>query len=389
MYIADILVQIADKALENPNEFIRAGHNGPYHDPETPVRNRAHWLITFANVFEWTGQIKYCDTVRDLVAYICSEEARPHGYSFHHRNKTGKDKCNGLIGQAWTFEALAKAAACLGHEKYSELAEQVFFQHPFNSDFGLWNRLEIDGEIFRFDATFNHQLWFAACASLHKGQQRSTIIQRINRFMDCLSRNLAVMDNGLIYHPIDHLIDGQQGKEYNLEANIKRFIKNANTIFRKVFFSDSYLTGEQQEKKKHKKMVYKSIGYHAFNTYAFGILKEQIPEHPFWQSDSFKKCIDFLESEEYINGLNDNKFGFPYNPPGFEVPFSKYVLLDGEKGQNVEDARYWISKQFEYCFDKNTYMMSRNNEDPVTHTARIYEITRLPLDFLEKIEMNI
>jgi len=38
---------------------------------------------------------------------------------------------------------------------------------------------------------------------------------------------------------------------------------------------------------------------------------------------------------------------------------------------------------------KNTYMMSRNNEDPVTHTARIYEITRLPLDFLEKIEINI
>jgi hypothetical protein len=34
-------------------------------------------------------------------------------------------------------------------------------------------------------------------------------------------------------------------------------------------------------------------------------------------------------------------------------------------------------------------MMDRNTEDPLTHTARVYELTRLPELYLDKIEIAI
>jgi hypothetical protein len=34
-------------------------------------------------------------------------------------------------------------------------------------------------------------------------------------------------------------------------------------------------------------------------------------------------------------------------------------------------------------------MMEKNTEDPLTHTARIYEVTRLPISILERIEVHI
>ena len=46
------------------------------------------------------------------------------------------------------------------------VAEEVFFQHKFIEKLGVWKRLEIDGSVGRIDQTFNHQLWFASCASL-------------------------------------------------------------------------------------------------------------------------------------------------------------------------------------------------------------------------------
>ena len=34
--------------LQNPKGEMPAGHNGPYQDPETPIRNTAHWIVSFA-----------------------------------------------------------------------------------------------------------------------------------------------------------------------------------------------------------------------------------------------------------------------------------------------------------------------------------------------------
>ena len=181
MRLNKMILKIAENnsKLQNEDGSFPPGHNGPYHDTETPVRNSGHWLITFSKCYKLTNKSKYKDKVYQLAEYLTTEDARPNGYSFYHRNKKGKDKCNGLIGQAWTFEALTEATKILKDNKYALLAEDIFFQHTFNEECGLWNRLEIDGKILPIDRTFNHQLWFAACASLIKSQKSNEILRRI------------------------------------------------------------------------------------------------------------------------------------------------------------------------------------------------------------------
>ena len=82
----------------------------------------------------------------------------------------------------------------------------MFFQHHFNEQYGLWNRLEINGDVLSIDMTFNHQLWFAACASLIDSPRKKEIQGRVVRFLDCLTENLTILNNGLIYHPITRKI---------------------------------------------------------------------------------------------------------------------------------------------------------------------------------------
>jgi hypothetical protein len=112
--LLQFLVYISECALTYPDKYIKSGHNGPYNDPETPMRNYGHWLITFSKCFELTGEQIYLNKIKEFAEYLISDNARPFGYSFHHRSKESKDKCNGLIGQAWVFEALAFASSVSG-----------------------------------------------------------------------------------------------------------------------------------------------------------------------------------------------------------------------------------------------------------------------------------
>ena len=43
----DLIFLSAQKGLEilNENGQMPSGHNGPYFDEETPVRNNAHWAV--------------------------------------------------------------------------------------------------------------------------------------------------------------------------------------------------------------------------------------------------------------------------------------------------------------------------------------------------------
>jgi len=381
--LIDFFIFLSGSVINEEIKYLQPGHNGPYNDPETPVRNYGHWLITFSKCFELTGEQIYLNKIKEFAEYLISDNARPFGYSFHHRSKESKDKCNGLIGQAWVFEALAFASSVSGDEKYSEIVEDVFFQHKFNDDLGLWNRLEIDGTILSIDSTFNHQLWFAACASLLNTPRREEIRERILRFMDCLPQNLSVLENGLIYHPIEKLLN-QTGSGWSIRSRLIKFAKNSLSFLRII--DDKTKNSNQMYREK---MINKSIGYHQFNMYAFAMLKETLPDHSFWQSPEFGRSVDYLSSAEYKKGLSENKYGFSYNPPGFEVPYALSVFLDMTEDELIEISSWYINEQFKRCYNTETRMMETNTEDPLTHTARIYEVTRLPVSILKRIEVDI
>ena len=381
--LTDFIVEILKCSLNDSEKYMGSGCNGPYNDKQTLVRNYGYWLINFSKCFELTGDQIYLDKVYELSHFLFSKKSRPYGYSFHHRLHENKDKCNGLIGQAWTFEALTYASIVTKDPKYVELAENVFFQHVFNYDCGLWNRLEIDGTVLSIDSTFNHQLWFTACSSMLKTPRQKEISERISCFMDQLNNNLTVLDNGLIYHPIENQIlpnQSEQTSESFLMSVARIFLSSFGLINSKI---------NKNTLKHRERMIYKSIGYHQFNMYAFAILKQSFPDHFFWDSLKFHRTVDYLISDEFKIGLNDNIYGYPYNPPGFEIPFVLNVFSNLSEYDLVDICSWWVNEQIKRCYEPKTRMMIRNTEDPLTHTARIYELTRLPNSILEKIEVSI
>ncbi len=385
MTLLDFIEGIAQNALKNPQIFFQAGHNGPYRHPETLVRNKAHWLITFCKLYHWSGKDLYKAKALEFAEYLLSKAARPNGYSFYHRNAPKKDKCNGLIGQAWTFEALAQASATFQDTTYNKLAEEVFLQHHFNEEHALWNILEIDGEILPIDNAFNHQLWFASSISLINSDHPK-VQSRISMFLDKLFENVIVLDNGLIYHEFGFEPKDSYGKKQKagITMRLRQGIKKIFVMERK---DDSVvLSPEEKKEKLWQKMKYKSIGYQAFNTHAFAMLKQQLPSHPIWKNQLVDKVVDYFFTEEYIQGIEDNTYGFPYNPPGFEIPFSLSVLKPTMDSHTLHElSQKWINKQLEQCFDASSGRMEKNTADPNTLTARLYEITRLDKKILNSV----
>ena len=122
-------------------------------------------------------------------------------------------------------------------------------------------------------------------------------------------------------------------------------------------------------------MKQKEIGYHSFNLYAFSLLKCQYPNHPFWQNKSFISSLDYMRSESYEEEVKTSKYGYPYNPPGFEVPFVLNTFYANEDTHKQQSQ--WVSKQLSKSYDFDANLMSKNTEDKSTHAARIYEATRL------------
>jgi len=183
--------------------------------------------------------------------------------------------------------------------------------------------------------------------------------------------NVIVFDNGLIYHPIERRVFDKYNCK-SLKGRLKRLI---------IKIVDNFPARKLKKKLKelnaHKTMISKSIGYHQFNMYAFAILKEQMPGHPFWKSDLIKSMVGYMVTDEYKDGIENNQYGFPYNPPGFEVPFSLCILGELEKEEMEQHIEYWVNKQLDKCYNPKTGLMDRNTKDPITLTARLYEAVRL------------
>jgi len=356
MTLYDIIVDSAKAALNllRGDGSIPEGHNGPYRDPETPVRNTAHWLISFAKAHSITADSRFMEAVERCSDYLTNDKARPMDGAFFCRTNPEKDFCNGLIGQAWVFEALKTASDVLGDDVYIGLARDVYKKHPFDEKSGLWRRLNVDGSYNDFDMTFNHQLWFAACSTLI-GETSSEIGQQVERFIGNLNKNLLARGSGRIamYVP-ESAVDG--AFVGSIKALRRKFTTNA-------------------ERRRFEKE--REIGYHQFNLYAFAMLREKFGDNPFWHSRRFVSILKYIETSEYKTAIRANTFGYPYNPPGFECAYA--ILAFPEHFDEPEKlAKSWVTEQIKKCFNHETNLMSLNSSDEATSAARIYEATRLP-----------
>jgi len=348
----DYISMSAEAAIKRQQEdgSMPSGHNGPYFDQETPVRNTGHWLITFLKSYEMTQNKKFLVAANKAVQFLLGEQARPMNAAFWHRKASHKDQTNGLIGQAWSLEALSVAAKHFDMPDIMKTGQEVFLMHPFDEHHGLWRKIDINGAGGTIDETFNHQLWFAAAGGLlQKICANDEVGRRVNIFMDKITQNLAVYPSGLIMH---HL------RPRHLMSMVQSQVK-------------ALLCPES------KRVISKAIGYHHFNLYAFALLRECYPRHSFWQNKKFKALWAYANSEEYKTGLDKNEFGYPYNPVGFEMPFALQIFGDDMPGKK-DQQEWWLAQQMQRCFDFSSAMLKKGTSDPVTLAARIYEAVRLP-----------
>lgn len=331
--------------IQKKDGSMPSGHNGPYFDKETSLRNTSHWIVSFSKAYILTKKTKYLDAVDKGTNYIINSKNSLG--AFLCRDKPGKDQCNGLIGQAWIIEGLIESFRVSKNEEALNLSIETFLKIPFSHEKGLWKRLEHNGDILGFDNTFNHQLWLALAGVLILSVENNMEIKkRCKIFFEKIFNNLKLKKNGRIQQAISlgYLNDF-------VKPTIKKFLKPESL----------------------KLMKLKEIGYHAFNTLAFSRIKYYFPNEPFFTTTNYFKIIKYLDSEEYKNLIYKSIYGFKYNPPGFEVFYTH--KLNSEILKTYKFSNQLFYHQIEHHFDFNKKLHSKNVFDENTSSARIYELS--------------
>jgi hypothetical protein len=360
--LGELTVRTSDAALSlqgDEGEF-PPGHNGPYGDPETPIRNTAHWANTLIKAFDITGARRFRDAARRAIEFLLRPEARPMGATFVCRTNPDKDFCNGLIGQAWVIECLVTAARTLDDDRCRSVARELFLLHPFIEERGLWQRVNVDGSLGGVDNTFNHQLWFAAAGAQIDPDPAGVISSTVTGFLDrALEGTLRTHRSGRVRQavgPDNRAVIAKDLLRAALAPVTSRRIRAA--------------------------MADREVGYHAFNLHGFAMLFRQIPEHPFWMSSGFARALGFVHTPRFESSLS-NRFGGPYNPVGFETAYAAETFA-GRAGLEAAASGTWIGRQLDRFYDGTTDLMTRNTSDPETLAARFYEVTRL-----EGVELEV
>ena len=55
---------------QNNDGSMSPGHNGPYHDPETPVRNTSNYLMAFLRAWELSNDDKFLRGAEKCLNYL-------------------------------------------------------------------------------------------------------------------------------------------------------------------------------------------------------------------------------------------------------------------------------------------------------------------------------
>lgn len=348
--IEEWLVAVTEKGARSLHEidekqlYCPGGHNGPYYDIESPVRNTAHWLISICIAFQRTQDSDYKELAQKLRTYLIETPFLKNGVYIHRQKK---DWANGVIGQAWILEALAVYNRIFDHPKKPSEPDidNVF---SFNSTVKAWERIDPKNNKSALDYTLNHQLWYAASLLEYDFKNHH---KHVEVFLELLHHgSFKVRKNGLICH----LLYGN-----SLKANLLQ------------------LRYKGLEKRKYEIVIDKENGYHLFNLYPLARIYRHLPNHPFFTNQNFKKALSYCFSTEFKEAIELSPYAYPYNAPGFEIPLIVdifYPLLSTEEQDQIEPLKHvFLNQQIEKTYSINSINFSKGCPDPMTLTARIYE----------------
>lgn len=282
------------------------GVNGPYNDFELPTRTYCHLLYWSSWSYEQHKSTVAAHASQIILKLLLAQRSNFNFiYPVHRFGKYPiKDVGNGLIGEAWFYEAISKYISTYTHscdehviKLYSELQLSLnnYLLHERSSD--------PLGNISRPDGTYNHQLW--KIATYLESNPRSPYYCDFYRLLS----KLQLYRDGTIYHLSPCLTEQQSNK------SIKTYIshlKNQATLY------------------------HKSCGYHLFVLYGFAII-QSTANLDFSTHIKLQRAIRLLSNAKYINHLFSNAYSKDYNRVEFEYPFVSRIFCHADPPPLVID----------------------------------------------------
>lgn len=320
----------AGMRLQRSDGSFPPGHNGPWNEPETPVRTTANWAVLLLHA----GNDRQLQAAERALGYLAVSRAPRRPYLC----RAGKDPPNGLIGQAWALDALLEGSERLGDAKYLQAAEELILMHPFHEGRGLWHNLTSDGGAGSVNNTLNQQVWFGAAAlkAARMGGDR-TIGSRARRFFGKLHEQVR-SDGRRIAHHINRVT------EFLMPGQSEGYLSF-------LLFGLAKACREDE-----------------------GVIDERVRR-------LLQPCMHHLDASVFDGSP---RYAWSYNPTGFEAAHAIEAFgLESRKG-----AQGWISEQLRRSYDFGSRALSRGTDDPMTLSSRISEACGLR-DYRIKIEEKI
>ncbi|MFC6716699.1 agl cluster protein AglQ [Natrialbaceae archaeon GCM10025810] len=367
--LTEIIVESADRARsrQQSDGSFNPGSNGPHEDEETPVRNTANWLVTFIDAYEQTGSERFLEAAENALNYLLSKNARPEGAVFHLRDAPEKDQTDGLVGQAIVLEALIEAGRSLGDSDAIAVATDIIRLHTFDSELGLWKSANLDGSPQKTVGTYNQQIHFAAVAAGVTTLEDHTedILQQVRRFMDQMEAHAWPYSDGLLrtlVRPSATTIikAAMQNDRHLLATTVSQALRESLHQWTPLQIDSQTVIRE------------KAVGYQGFHLYGLALLARYQPDHKVWNSSFVDYLLAATDSGTFRSAVVENKYGFPYNPSGFEIALALEVFQNDH-----ERARDWVELQLRCHFNWDQMSLAKGTPHPRVLAARIYEATRL------------
>jgi hypothetical protein len=320
------------------------GHNGPYFDVETPIRSTAHWLTFFSILYRLTGRDSDRSLATRLFEYVRTPGFARSGAAYTHRQKPGKDWCNGVIGAAWVIEALVRYARYIGSRDAQNLARHIAASIPFDHRQGAWKRLDPRSGVLTIDATYNHQAWLAAAIA----EVDVSLAPRAASFLDrSLEGAFQIRQNGRINHLM--FLRGPLHRA----AQVKHALQGLR---------DEKAASEKED------------GYHLFVLFALARLKRTLPDHRFFMDVRLRRSLQYVAEPAFLDRLATSHYAYPYNAPGFELPLIVAAFESSEPALQEIDCALVYEEQKRRTWSHEVGLHVAGCPDPCTLAARAYEL---------------
>lgn len=326
-----------------------AGVNGPYDIEETPIRTTAHWIITFSIMYEQTKDRTYFDIIKRFSEYIKDKVDKTENGAVICL-LSDKDNTNGLIGLAWTIEALIRAADVLQSKTYLLSAQKIYDSQMYDWKNHIWHIVDSEGTHRGIDRAFNHNLWFAASGYQLALKINDKLMQgQVDDFVNNMNKHFFVYKSGLLSH-----FTYKCGKP----------IDDCKTMLR-FFFCQ--LSGKGTPWNSRNIVEYERA-YHLFSMYAFARLFSLNPHYEFWNTKKFSKLKRYaLNINNFLNYKDEAEYAYFYNSPAFEYPL---IYFSFAENKNVNTANILLENHKKIVWNSAEEV----HYDRITLDARIYEL---------------